>query len=139
MGRPVFLHDIWPGGDEVQKLIASSISSRQFDDEYSGIFKGDAKWQGMPAPQGAVFEWDPDSTYIREPPFFIDIAAERAPARRHRGGPGAGAPRRLDNHRPHLPRRHDPAELAGRQVPAGTTGWPRRTSTASAPAGETTR
>ena len=78
-GKPVFLRDIWPSAAEVEALVASSLTNEQFDKEYGRIFEGDAKWKSMPAPTGKLFEWDAQSTYVREPPFFIDFAAKPAP------------------------------------------------------------
>ena len=78
-GKPVFLKDIWPSAAEVEALVASSLTNEQFDKEYGRIFEGDAKWKSMPAPTGKLFEWDAQSTYVREPPFFIDFAAKPAP------------------------------------------------------------
>ena len=77
-GKPVYLKDIWPTAEEVEALIASSVTSQQFELEYGRIFEGDEKWKSMPAPTGTLFEWSGDSTYVREPPFFIDFAHERA-------------------------------------------------------------
>ncbi|MFZ1445091.1 MAG: aconitate hydratase, partial [Candidatus Dechloromonas phosphoritropha] len=71
--------DIWPSAEEVESLIASSVSSDEFDLEYGRIFKGDAKWQSMPAPTGDLYDWDENSTYVREPPYFIDFADTPAP------------------------------------------------------------
>jgi aconitate hydratase len=56
------------------------VSSDQFDLEYGRIFEGDEKWKSMPAPTGTLFDWAGDSTYVREPPFFIDFASAPAPA-----------------------------------------------------------
>ncbi len=78
-GQPVYLRDIWPSAEEVESLIASSVSSDEFDLEYGRIFKGDAKWQSMPAPTGDLYDWDENSTYVREPPYFIDFADTPAP------------------------------------------------------------
>jgi len=78
-GRPVYLKDLWPSAREVESLVASSVSSDQFDLEYGRIFAGDDRWKGMPAPTGTMFAWDADSTYVREPPYFIDFADEPAP------------------------------------------------------------
>ncbi|MBK7730722.1 MAG: aconitate hydratase AcnA [Gammaproteobacteria bacterium] len=77
-GKPVFLKDVWPSAAEVEALVASSVASEQFDAEYGRIFEGDDKWKSMPAPTGTLFEWAADSTYVREPPFFIDFAGEPA-------------------------------------------------------------
>lgn len=72
-GKPVYLKDIWPTAEEIEALVAASVSSDQFTTEYGRIFAGDDKWQSMPAPTGTLFEWTEDSTYVREPPFFIDL------------------------------------------------------------------
>ena len=71
-GRLIFLKDIWPTAAEVQSLVADSVSSDEFDLEYGRIFVGDAKWKSMPAPTGTLFDWDSTSTYVREPPYFIE-------------------------------------------------------------------
>ncbi|MBZ0111331.1 MAG: aconitate hydratase AcnA [Thermoanaerobaculia bacterium] len=78
-GNPIYLRDIWPTAKEIETLIASSVASDQFDLEYGRIFEGDEKWRSMPAPTGALFQWAADSTYVREPPFFLDFAREPAP------------------------------------------------------------
>jgi len=77
-GRRVYLRDIWPSGEEIESLVASSLSSDQFDLEYDRIFDGDEKWQSMPAPTGTLFDWDGDSTYVREPPYFMNFAGTPA-------------------------------------------------------------
>jgi aconitate hydratase len=76
-GNPVFLADLWPGADEVQSAIADSISPGMFEDKYSAVFDGDERWEALDAPTGDVYEWDEDSTYIREPPFFKDFPLEK--------------------------------------------------------------
>ena len=77
-GKPVYLKDIWPTAEEIESLIASSVASQQFELEYGRIFEGDDKWKSMPAPTGTLFEWSDDSTYVQEPPFFIDFAGQPA-------------------------------------------------------------
>ncbi len=69
-GNPVYLADIWPSAAEVQKTIDESINSEMFKTQYAGVFEGDARWKSLPTPEGAVFEWDPKSTYVRKPPYF---------------------------------------------------------------------
>lgn len=69
-GQPVFLKDIWPTAEEVQKTIDESINSEMFKSQYAGVFEGDDRWKSLPTPKGAVFEWDPKSTYVRKPPYF---------------------------------------------------------------------
>jgi aconitate hydratase len=78
-GKPIYLKDIWPTADEVETLVASSVSSDQFDLEYGRIFTGDDKWKSMPAPTGTLFDWASNSTYVREPPYFTNFAADPAP------------------------------------------------------------
>jgi aconitate hydratase len=79
-GNPVYLKDIWPTAKEVESLVASSVSSDQFDFEYGRIFAGDEKWKSMPAPTGTLYDWDSDSTYVREPPYFLDAGVPAAPS-----------------------------------------------------------
>lgn len=69
-GQPVYLKDIWPSAEEVQKTIDESINSEMFKTQYAGVFEGDNRWKSLPTPKGAVFEWDPKSTYVRKPPYF---------------------------------------------------------------------
>ena len=69
-GNPVYLADIWPTAAEVQKTIDESINSEMFKTQYAGVFDGDDRWKSLPTPKGAVFEWDPKSTYVRKPPYF---------------------------------------------------------------------
>ncbi|EDZ68553.1 aconitate hydratase 1 [Nitrosococcus oceani AFC27] len=78
-GKPIYLKDIWPSAEEVEAMIASSVSADQFDKEYGRIFEGDEKWKSMPAPTGTLFDWSGESTYVREPPFFIDFADTPTP------------------------------------------------------------
>jgi aconitate hydratase len=67
---PVFLSDIWPTPGEVAEAIRTSLEPRQFEQEYGRIWDGDEHWAGLPSPSGPMYDWDPDSTYVREPPFF---------------------------------------------------------------------
>lgn len=73
-GNPVYLKDIWPTAEEIETVVAAAVSSEQFDTEYGRIFEGDDMWKSMPAPTGTLFEWTEDSTYVREPPFFLNFA-----------------------------------------------------------------
>ncbi|HEX6489221.1 MAG TPA: aconitate hydratase AcnA [Candidatus Dormibacteraeota bacterium] len=78
-GREVFLRDIWPSPEEVASVVQDAVRADMFEHEYARIFDGDEHWQEMAAPTGAAFDWDPDSTYVREPPYFIDLGPEPAP------------------------------------------------------------
>lgn len=74
-GKPVYLRDLWPSQAEVAEAI-SKVDTAMFHKEYAAVFAGDEKWQSIPVPQAATYEWQPDSTYIQHPPFFEGIAGE---------------------------------------------------------------
>lgn len=78
-GNDVFLRDIWPSPDDVERTIAESISKEMFTKDYADVFAGDERWQSLPTPEGDTFEWDPNSTYVRKPPYFEGMSQEPAP------------------------------------------------------------
>jgi aconitate hydratase len=78
-GNDVFLKDIWPSPDEVQQTIDSSISREQFIKQYATVFDGDERWTSLPTPTGPIFDWDPNSTYVRKPPYFDGMTMELTP------------------------------------------------------------
>ncbi len=78
-GNDVFMKDIWPSAKEVEDVIATAITSEMFDDGYKDVFAGDEQWQSLPTPDGKTFDWDPDSTYVRKPPYFDGMPDEPAP------------------------------------------------------------
>ncbi|MGY5280397.1 aconitate hydratase [Nocardia gipuzkoensis] len=69
-GNDVFLKDIWPAPQEIQDTIDRVISRDMFLEDYKDVFRGDERWRGLPTPEGKTFEWDPQSTYVRKPPYF---------------------------------------------------------------------
>jgi aconitate hydratase len=75
-GKPVFLKDIWPTPEEVQKTVAESVTRKQFETKYADVFKGPDAWQKTEAPKGATFAWEDKSTYIRKAPFFDGLKKE---------------------------------------------------------------
>ncbi|WP_396610640.1 aconitate hydratase AcnA [Haloferax sp. S1W] len=75
-GDPVYLADIWPDADEVHETIHTSVEPEMFREKYAEVFEGDERWEALEAPTGDVYEWDDESTYIREPPFFKDFPLE---------------------------------------------------------------
>ena len=75
-GEPVYLKDVWPTTAEITETLRTALTSEQFTSEYSDVFKGDEEWRSLPVPKGRIYEWDEDSTYIRRPPFFENMAAE---------------------------------------------------------------
>lgn len=75
-GNPVYLRDIWPTQQEIVDTINNSLRVEDFKKVYDVIFDGDDVWQNLNAPQGLTFEWNKDSTYVQEAPFFKDISKE---------------------------------------------------------------
>ncbi len=69
-GAPVFLKDIWPSAQEIESVVAESITSEMFRKDYASVFEGDHRWKALDTPTGETFEWDPQSTYVRKPPYF---------------------------------------------------------------------
>ncbi|MGW1778225.1 aconitate hydratase AcnA [Streptomyces sp. NPDC002143] len=78
-GKPVYLTDIWPTEAEVNDVVANAIGEDMFSKSYSDVFAGDAQWQALPIPEGNTFEWDPQSTYVRKPPYFEGMTMETTP------------------------------------------------------------
>ena len=78
-GAPVYLKDIWPTQAEVAEAIERGLSSESFRKEYATVSDGDANWQGLKFPTGDVYQWEPDSTYIRQAPYFDGITKTPAP------------------------------------------------------------
>ncbi len=75
-GNDVFLKDVWPSQKEIQELIGTSLSSEMFKSSYGSVFEGDARWKGMETPEGNRFDWQDDSTYVQNPPYFVDMDPE---------------------------------------------------------------
>ncbi|MBI2817637.1 MAG: aconitate hydratase AcnA [Acidobacteria bacterium] len=77
LGRPngseVYLRDIWPTQQEIEETIRKSLGSEMFREQYADVFAGDASWNSLAVPIGDRFVWDPNSTYVRNPPFFDDL------------------------------------------------------------------
>jgi aconitate hydratase len=76
-GEPVYLDDIWPSSEEIHEVIHDSVDSSMFEEKYADVFEGDKRWEELEAPTGETYDWDPGSTYIREPPFFKDFPMEK--------------------------------------------------------------
>jgi aconitate hydratase len=72
-GKPVFLRDIWPTQREVVETIQRSIQSSMFRKSYADVFSGDERWRSLKVPSGETFAWDPESTYVKHPPYFVDM------------------------------------------------------------------
>src|SRR5579875_1532403 len=84
-GEPVYLRDIWPTQEEVRAVVDSAISPELFERDYANVFEGDEHWRSLSNSSGTLFEWNPDSTYIQEPPFFQNMPVEPEPVKDIRG------------------------------------------------------
>ncbi|MBN2176076.1 MAG: aconitate hydratase AcnA [Demequinaceae bacterium] len=80
-GKDVYLRDIWPSPAEVEEVVASAITRGMFEADYADVFSGDERWRSLPTPEGDTFRWDPESTYVRKPPFFDGMTEGLAPVR----------------------------------------------------------
>lgn len=80
-GNDVFLRDIWPDPDEVQRTIDETINRDMYTKDYANVFAGDERWQSLPTPSGSRFTWDDASTYVRKAPFFDGMKMEPEPVR----------------------------------------------------------
>ena len=78
-GQDVFLKDIWPSEAEVQATIVKAIAADMYRDGYADVFAGDQRWQSLPTPKGDLFHWQDSSTYVRKPPYFIDLQRDPSP------------------------------------------------------------
>lgn len=75
-GMPVYIKDLWPTEEEVQELIKNTLSPELFERQYAEALVGTELWQALPVPAGLLYAWDSKSTYVQEPPFFIDFPPE---------------------------------------------------------------
>jgi aconitate hydratase len=78
-GNDVFLGDIWPSPTEVEQTIAENITQEMFKDDYADVFTGDDRWRSLDTPEGATFDWDGESTYVRKPPYFEGMGKDPEP------------------------------------------------------------
>ncbi len=78
-GNPVYLRDVWPSTEDVRAVVNESVRPEMFVEKYGHVFDGDERWNALAVPEGALYEWRADSTYVQEPPFFQDLATEPQP------------------------------------------------------------
>ena len=78
-GEPVYLRDLWPTEREIQETMLASVNAEMFREQYADVFHGDERWRALAVPSGSRFTWEPDSTYIRNPPFFDGLTLQPAP------------------------------------------------------------
>ncbi len=78
-GNPVYLHEIWPSNAEIQEVVRDSITPEMFNKEYGEIYTSNETWNEIPTRGGELYDWDPESTYIQEPPFFMGLTPDVDP------------------------------------------------------------
>jgi aconitate hydratase len=84
-GKPVYLRDIWPSQQEVQEALERFIHSATYRKVYGEVFQGDERWRSLAVPEGDLYNWSPNSTYVKHPPYFEDMGAQPAPVTDIRG------------------------------------------------------
>ncbi|HET7674310.1 MAG TPA: aconitate hydratase AcnA [Gammaproteobacteria bacterium] len=78
-GKPVYLKDIWPSQHDIQQAIAGHIDAGMFKQGYGSVFAGDKNWNSLATPEGAIYEWEAASTYVQNPPYFVDMTRNAQP------------------------------------------------------------
>ncbi|RUA31711.1 MAG: aconitate hydratase, partial [Bacteroidetes bacterium] len=78
-GEPVFLKELWPTSEEVQEVMKSSVTREMFQKRYENVFDSNATWNAIKTSEGDLYDWDPESTYIQEPPFLTSMGVEVEP------------------------------------------------------------
>ena len=78
-GKPVFLKDIWPSQKEVADAIEKNVTAPMFKSVYADVYSGDAQWQSLVVPEGDLYAWEADSTYVKNPPYFDGMEATPVP------------------------------------------------------------
>src|SRR5438105_376221 len=73
---PVYLRDIWPSPAEIDQTITSSVDGEMYTSAYGEVYAGDERWRSLETPAGELFAWEPDSTYVRQPPYFEGMSRE---------------------------------------------------------------
>lgn len=81
VGNEVYLEDLWPTQEEVRSVIEKVLTPEMFRQQYADVFTGNQTWSQIPVSGGALYDWEEQSTYIQEPPFFLDLTAEVPPLR----------------------------------------------------------
>jgi aconitate hydratase len=80
-GEPVYLRDIWPSNKEIGDFIAATVGPEMFRQNYANVFAGDSRWNAIESPDGAIYDWDDTSTYIKSPPYFDGMSMDVGPIR----------------------------------------------------------
>ncbi|HKK07814.1 MAG TPA: aconitate hydratase AcnA, partial [Gemmatimonadota bacterium] len=72
-GEPVYLREVWPSQEEIRETVREAVRTEMFRETYADVFAGTEKWRDLRVPEGERFAWEPDSTYVRQPPFFLGL------------------------------------------------------------------
>jgi aconitate hydratase len=78
-GQAVYLRDLWPAPAEVEQIVETAVAAEMFTRDYADVFSGDERWQELDVPPGETFAWDPESTYVRHPPYFEGMQISPSP------------------------------------------------------------
>jgi aconitate hydratase len=78
-GSDVYLKDVWPTQAEIDRVVSENVTRDQFIEKYGDVFSGAEEWQSIDTSGGALYEWNDDSTYVQEPPFFVGLSTEVSP------------------------------------------------------------
>ena len=78
-GKDVFLRDVWPTDSEVQEAMRTAVTSEQYKERYSNVYEGSEAWRSLKIPTGSTYAWEPDSTYVKSPPFFDGMSKDVSP------------------------------------------------------------
>ncbi len=78
-GNDVYLKDVWPSNAEIREFMKKFVSRDDFLEKYAEVYEGPEKWRALEVPTGDVYDWKDDSTYIQEPPFFVDMGLDVPP------------------------------------------------------------
>ena len=84
-GQPVYLRDLWPSQQEITAAMEQAVKPEMFRQQYANVWDGNETWNRIPVAGGALYRWREDSTYIQEPPFFVNLSSQPAPIRDIRG------------------------------------------------------
>lgn len=78
-GEDVYLKDIWPSNEEIESVLETCVTRAQFIAQYQNVFDGRDSWKALSAPTGQIYDWNPTSTYVQEPPFFVNMDKKASP------------------------------------------------------------
>jgi aconitate hydratase len=84
-GQPVYLRDLWPTQEEINQTIAQNLTSEMFREKYASVFEGSEMWQAIEVPEGDLYAWDENSTYIHHPPYFQTLTLDVPPVKEIKG------------------------------------------------------